>query len=119
MQELIAIVLFLVIGGCVALPIYLNYRIRSKELDTLMKLAEGGGDVQSMVDSLMRRHDTTRSDKRKGLLLLAVAIPLIAIGIIEAEVYIALMFGGIPLLVGLAYLLMAKSGKSMPQEAQT
>lgn len=119
MDELIAIVLFLVLGGCISLPVYLNYKAREKELETVIKLAERGADMQSLLNSMLTRRDTSRSDLRKGLLMIAVALPLIVFGISEGEAYIALIFGGIPLLVGLAYLTMAKSQKTASQDIES
>ncbi|MCB1649425.1 MAG: hypothetical protein H7A05_03565 [Pseudomonadales bacterium] len=118
MDELIAIVALVIVGACFILPFYLRYQINLKELDTLTRLAEGGADVQTIINTLLKRRENPQSDKRRGLLLLAVAIPLIAFGVSQGEAYIALIFGGIPLLLGLAYLIMAKSKANTPQETQ-
>jgi hypothetical protein len=54
---------------------------------------------------------TPRNDLRKGLIFLAISIPVILGGLVDGEVMVSIVLGGIPLLVGLAYVYMAKSAE--------
>jgi len=111
MEDLIPIVLFIVVGICIVLPAYFRYLGRLKELDTLGKLAESNEDIRADMLKLIQRPTMPENDLRKGLLLLALAIPIIVGSLVGDEVMISIILGGIPLLIGLAYVYMAKSAK--------
>jgi hypothetical protein len=112
-EAIIPIVLFLVIGACIMLPVYLRYLTRTKELDTLSKLSESSEDIRTDILKFMQRPtmSTPRNDLRKGLIFLAISIPVILGGLVDGEVMVSIVLGGIPLLVGLAYVYMAKSAE--------
>jgi hypothetical protein len=118
MDFLVGIVFFLVLGACILVPRYFRHLTRTKEMEALVKLAENGTDVQLAVMALVRRQYSPQQDLRKGVLLMAVAIPLVTLGWVQSEPFIAIVFGGIPLLVGLAYLYMAKNAKPSADEAE-
>ncbi len=60
MDFLVGIVLFLVLGAVVLVPFYLRYLTRAKELDALVKLGEGGADVQVMLAAMMKQQSSLR-----------------------------------------------------------
>jgi len=45
-NNLIPIVLFIIVGGCILVPIYLRYLTNIKKMETLLKLAESGADIK-------------------------------------------------------------------------
>ena len=112
-EAMIPIVLFLVTGACIMLPVYLRYLTRNKELDTLSKLAESSEEIRTDILKFMQHPtmSTPRNDLRKGLIFLAISIPVILGGLVHGEVMVSIVLGGIPLLVGLAYVYMAKSAE--------
>ena len=111
MDSLIPIVLFLMITAIIVLPVYIWYLGRVKELETLNKLAQSNVEISTDLLKLMQRPSLPQNDLRKGLILLAVAIPIIVGGLVDGSIMVSIVLGGIPLLVGLAYVYMAKSAK--------
>lgn len=111
MENLVPISLFLVLGVIIVLPAYFWYLSRVKELETLSKLAQSSEEIRADILKYMKRPTTARSDLRRGLVLLALAIPIIVAGLIDGTPMVSIIFGGVPLLVGLAYVYMAKSAK--------
>lgn len=111
MEALVAISLFLVLGLIVVLPVYIWHLGRVKELETLNKLAESNVELRPDLLKLMQRPSVPENDLRKGLILIALAIPIIVGGLIDGSVMVSVVLGGIPLLIGLAYVYMAKSTK--------
>ena len=118
MDFLVGIVLFLVLGAVVLVPFYLRYLTRAKELDALVKLGEGGADVQVMLAAMMKQQYSPQADKRRGLVLIGVALPVMAFGLFEGEALFLYMLGGIPLLVGFMYLMMARSALAQGPETK-
>lgn len=116
MLDLVPIVFLIVLGVCVIVPVYLRYLTRGKELDTLSKLAEGNVEIRADLIKLIQRPSLPRNDLRKGLILIALAIPIIIGGLVEANLIVSIVLGGIPLLVGLVYAYMAKSVKTTERE---
>jgi hypothetical protein len=92
----------------------LRHRQRIKELDTLLKLAEGGQDVKLDTLTLLQQFgaapvvDKSRTDKRRGLILIAVGIPLSLSLLIGGNYMETILFGGTAILIGAALLIMAK-----------
>lgn len=92
---------------------YLRHRQRIKELETLVKLAEGGQDIKLDMLTLLQQASATpaserpRNDKRRGLIFVATGIPLSLSLLIGANYIEAILFGGTAILVGVAFLLMA------------
>jgi hypothetical protein len=92
----------------------LRHRQRIKELDTLVKLAEGGQDVKLDMLTLLPQIgsppvvDKSRTDKRRGLIFIAVGIPLSLSLLIGGNYMETILFGGTAILIGVALLIMAK-----------
>tara|TARA_R110002049_G_scaffold67486_8_gene175284 strand:+ start:53 stop:451 length:399 start_codon:yes stop_codon:yes gene_type:complete len=116
METLIPISLFLMIAVVIVTPVYLSYLSRVKELETLSKLAESSVENREELLKLIQRPSLPRNDLRKGLVLLAIAIPIIIGGLVDGSVMVSIVLGGIPLLIGLAYVYMAKSAEPTQRE---
>jgi uncharacterized membrane protein len=116
MEDLIPIALFLVIAACIIFPVYFSHRTRVKELETLAKLADCNEEIRNELLRFMKRSTDPRSDLRKGVVLIALAIPIIVAFVVDGTMMVAIIFGGIPLLVGLAFLYMAKSIKTTERD---
>ncbi len=106
-------------SATIVTSMYLRHRQRIKELDTLVKLAEGGQDVKLDLLTLMQQLgasptvDKPRNDKRRGLIFLAVGIPLSLSLLIGGNYMEAILFGGTAILIGVAFLVMA--GQDAPR----
>lgn len=87
---------------------YLRYLVKVKRLDTLIKLAESGGEIKPEMVALLSQEGSAIRDLRKGLFAMALGIP-IAIGcMVLDQPAMAAFGGGIPLLIGVAYLVVAR-----------
>ena len=116
METLIPISLFLMIAVIIVTPVYLAYLARAKELETLSKLAESNVENREDLLKLIQRPSLPRNDLRKGLILLAISIPIIVGGLVDDAVMVSIVLGGIPLLIGLVYVYMAKSAEPTQRE---
>lgn len=93
------------------LPISIMYfinRVATRKLDTIVKVVELGGTVDpEMMRMLGGKNTNYKTDYKYGLVWLAIGIPLV-IGIgLESSMGEA-VFGSIPLLIGVAYLVSGK-----------
>jgi len=94
--------------------LYFIHRVKAKKLDSIIKVVELGGNVDpEMMKILSTSSVSYRTDYRYGLIWIAIGIPLFAGILIESGVGEA-VFGSIPLLIGIAYLI---SGKLKLREA--
>jgi hypothetical protein len=107
---LIPITLFLVIAACIIVPFYLRYKTRVHKMETVVKLAASGGEVKAEMIRMLGQEGGPQSDLRKGLIYLAIAIPVLLGLLIQKQYAIAVILGGVPLCVGLAYLIVMKYG---------
>lgn len=112
MDALIPISLFIMLAVIIVLPVYIWHLGRVKQLETLNKLAQSNVEIPADLLKFMQRPPLPENDLRKGLILLALAIPIIAGGLVDGAVMVSIVLGGIPLLIGLAYIYMAKSAKT-------
>lgn len=116
----VAIALIFFPSATIVTSMYLRHRQRIKELETLVKLAEGGQDVKLDMLTLLQQLgtapgiDKSRNDKRRGLIFLAVGIPLSLSLLIGANYMEAILFGGTAILIGVAFLMMAKQDAPQP-----
>lgn len=110
MDEMIAIVMFLSIAACIIVPFYLRYLTRIKRMDTIVKLAENGGEVKSDMIKMLGYEGGPTHDMRKGLVLIALSLPVLLGFFVADRLELAVFLGGIPLCVGLAYLAVMKFG---------
>ncbi len=94
--------------------LYVIYRVVTKKLDTIVKVVELGATVDpEMIKMLGGKNTTYKADYKYGLIWLAIGLPLV-IGIgLESGMGEA-VFGSVPLLIGVAYLI---SGKFRLREA--
>ena len=90
---------------------YYRHLTKVKKLDTVVKLAESGGEVKpEMLDLLGKEVGAgPTSDLRKGLIWIAIGIPIMLAFVAEGE-WVGVAFGTAPLLIGLAYLVVMKFG---------
>lgn len=116
MDTLVPISLFLMLAVIIVTPFYLSYLGRVKELETLNKLAESNVEIRGDILKLLQRPSLPKNDLRKGLVLLALAIPIIVGGLVDGTIMVAIVLGGIPLLIGLAYVYMAKSAETTQRD---
>lgn len=80
-------------------------------METLVKLAENGTDINADTLSLFSRETGPVNDFRRGVIFIAISIPVI-ISLLIAERYdLAVLLGGIPLCVGAAFLLVNRYGR--------
>ena len=104
----VALAFIFLTAATIVTPLYLRYLQRIKELETLVKLSEGGHEVKLDLLALLQPVRPPRNDARRGLIFLAVGIPLTTAMAIDGSYVMAVLLGGIPLLIGAAFLLMAK-----------
>lgn len=114
-ETLIPITAFILIGLCVLIPFYLRYLTNIKKMETLIKLAESGIDIKSGVANLLVQESGSQSDLRRGTIFIALSLPIILSLSMGEDYQEAAIFGGIPLCIGLAYLLVMKFGKRTDQ----
>jgi len=94
--------------------LYFIHRVKAKKLDTIIKVVELGGTVDpEMMKILSQSSASYKTDYKYGLIWLAIGIPLFA-GIGLQNGMGEAIFGSIPLLIGVAYLI---SGKFRLREA--
>ena len=94
--------------------LYFIHRVKAKKLDTIIKVVELGGNVDpEMMKILSATSVSYKTDYRYGLIWIAIGIPLFTGIWLESSMGEA-VFGSIPLLIGIAYLI---SGKLQLREA--
>lgn len=96
---------------CIVLSLFLYWRYLSKvkRLDTVVKLAERSGEVNPSMIQLLNQESGPTADLRKGLIWIAIGLPL-TLGIMLNERVSEAVFGLIPVLIGVAYLIVMKYG---------
>lgn len=113
---IIAIPVITIFGVLPACVLYFIHRMKAKKLDTIIKVVELGGTVDPDMMKMLSDSNTGASykaDYKYGLIWLAIGIPLCAGIGLESGMGEAI-FGSIPLLIGVAYLI---SGKFRLREA--
>lgn len=116
MEALIPITLFIMLALVIILPVYIWHLGRVKELETLKQIAQGNDEVRADLLKFMQRPTLPENDLRKGVILLALSIPIIVGGLVDGTIMVSIVLGGIPLLIGLAYVYMAKSAKTAERD---
>lgn len=114
-EQFIGLISVILSVGVVPLSIlYFIHRVKAKKLDTIIKVVELGGSVDpEMMKMLSDTSASYKTDYKYGLIWLAIGIPLVAGIGLESGMGEA-VFGSIPLLIGVAYLI---SGKYRLREA--
>lgn len=110
-EAMIPIVALIVIGSCILIPFYLRYLTGVKKMDTLVKLAESGTEFKADTLNLLSRESGPVTDFRRGAIFIAISLPIILSLLITAKYELAVLLGGIPLCVGIAFLLAIKYGR--------
>jgi hypothetical protein len=104
--SIIAVVCFF---GCIFSAIYFAYLSRRNRNDTIISLVEKEGSISPELTKLMDQQGGPRSDFRKGLIWIAISLPL-TVGLAFEDGMEAAAFGLIPFLVGVAYLIVMRFG---------
>jgi len=95
--------------GTVIAVFYLHYAGKVKKYDTVVKLAECGGQVNPEMIAMLGQESGPTGDLRKGLVWLAIGIPLV-IGLLTSGGAAGAGFGLIPIFIGVAYLIIYRIG---------
>ena len=109
-DNLVAIFLFTAITACIIVPFYLRYKTRLRKMETVVKLAENGGEVNVDMLKMLGQEGGPTSDMRKGLIFIAIGVPVLLGLLAQGMTTVAVLLGGVPLCVGLAYLAVMKYG---------
>ncbi|MDP2283540.1 MAG: DUF6249 domain-containing protein [Pseudohongiella sp.] len=110
-DDLVPIVALIVLGSCILIPFYLRYLTGIKKMETLVKLAESGTEFKADTLNLLSREAGPVTDFRRGAIFIAISLPIIISLLIAGKYELAVLLGGIPLCVGIAFLLAIKFGR--------
>lgn len=107
----IPIVFLVVTFASIAVVTYYRHLSKVKKLETVVKLAESGGEVKpEMLEMLGKEVGAgPTSDLRKGLIWIAIGVPIMLAFLVEQE-WVGVAFGTAPILIGAAYLVVMKYG---------
>lgn len=86
--------------------IYLS-KIKTKKMDTLLKVIELGGNVDPEMMNLLNDYSGYKIDYKYGLIWLAIGIPL-TLGLWMEEGLEVAVFATIPVFIGVAFLISGK-----------
>ena len=115
METLLGITGIVFFFGCIITVFYLSYLGRRKRFETILELVEKTGDINpEMTKVLNHQGGGPVSDFRKALIWIAIGIPL-TIGLALEDGLEAAVFGLIPELIGVAYLIVRKFGYDQPK----
>jgi len=95
--------------GAPVLIFYIFYLAKRRKLESVIKLVELGGEVKPEMLAMLESAKGPVSDMRRGLVWLAIGIPLTLALLLQVGASQA-VFGTIPILIGVAYLVMMKYG---------
>ncbi|MEO2173420.1 MAG: DUF6249 domain-containing protein [bacterium] len=109
MEMLLGIISVVVVFGSIVTIFYLSYLGRSRRLETILRLVEKTGDINPELAKVLDKIEGSRSDFRKGLIWMAIGLPLTA-GLAFDDGLEAAVFGLIPLLIGVAHLVVMRFG---------
>lgn len=107
-DDLVPVIALIILGACILIPFYLRYLTGVKKMDTLVKLAESGTEFKADTLNLLSRESGPVTDFRRGIIFIAISLPVILSLLITARYELAVLLGGIPLCVGIAFLLAIK-----------
>ena len=107
---IVTVVSLVIIFGTPILIFYLFYLAKRRKLETIIKLVELGGDLKPEMLAMLETDSGPTGDLRKGLIWLAIGIP-ITLGILFVFGFSQSIFGLIPILIGVAYLIVMKHGR--------
>jgi hypothetical protein len=101
------------IGGpvlVVFLLLYYSTKKTSKKLEALVKIVELGGNVDPSMMAMLNEPGGPTADLRKGMIWLAIGIPLTLGLLLMPGGEAPWAFGLVPVFVGIAYLVVRKIG---------
>jgi hypothetical protein len=105
--ELLAIVAIVATFGLIpSCAMYFQFRIRTKRMDTIVKLTDAGTIDADIVKSLAQQSNY-KTDYRFGLIWLAIGCPLTLTVAMHSEASHA-MAASIPIFIGIAFLVSGK-----------
>jgi len=105
MTEAISYLAFL---GLIVVILFYRYKSKERRLETVLRIVELGGNADpEMMALLGARENSYKLDIRKGLIWLAIGIPLTISLLLEEGIGSAVV-GTIPVLIGIALLISAK-----------
>ena len=120
MEMLVAITGIIFGVGAPVLVIFLillfSGKKATKKLDTLVKIVEHGGKLEPEMLEMLNEPIGPDADLRKGLIWLAVGIPL-TMGLAMTNDDVPWVFGLIPVFIGGAYLILMKITLGKKEEA--
>jgi len=117
-SDWVGAVLFVCLAAPVIVFLYLRHVVRIRRMETVLKLAEHGGEVTGQMVALLSEGNSAVNDMRKGLILTGVSIPVMLGFMVQGNWSTAIFVGGIPLFAGLAYLAVMKYGYSKEGDRQ-
>lgn len=97
----------LIFGVIPVTAMVLFFRMRARQMETLVKLAESGAPLDAATIQLMAGASTYKTDYKWGLLWLALGIP-VTIGIGVSSGPREAVWGLVPVAFGLAFLVAGK-----------
>lgn len=110
----IPIILFISIGAVSGLVVYFRFRVRREFQQTVRVAFDKGHELTpELLQNLGGEQTTGNADMRKGLIFIAIGIGVGLFGFILGEqdaVRPMLATGALPLLVGVAYLILWRAG---------
>jgi hypothetical protein len=94
------------------LVLHYGNKNKNKKMDTLLKIVEQGGDVNPELMGMLETPDGPTSDLRKGVVWLAIGIPLTLAMMLNniGDDWATGFFGLIPVFIGIGYLIVMKYG---------
>ena len=109
--------IILIFGVLPTVTLFYLHKIKSKKLNTLIKLAELGGSVDPEMMKMLETGGKPgyKSDYKWGLIWLAIGIP-ITIGLMSIEGAQGVSFAMIPMFIGFAYLISGKLRLNEPDK---
>ncbi len=122
MDGMIAIagIVFTLGGPVLVIYLFLSYGHRRtvKKLDTLVRMVEQGATVDPEALSLLSEPGGAAADLRRGLIWLAIGVPL-TLAVAVNEGLATAVYALIPVFIGVAYLVLVKVGTNKLDESGT
>lgn len=99
---------FLIFGAIPLSILVFIHKIKTKQMDTMVKISELGGQVDpETIRLLSGSAGTYKTDYKNGLIWLAIGLPL-TLGLVLEDGIAGATFGTIPVFIGIAFLIAGK-----------
>jgi hypothetical protein len=100
--------ILLIFGLIPVISLIYTHKIKTKRMDTLIKIVELGGNVDpEMMKMLSEGGGTYKTDYKWGLIWLAIGIPVV-LGMLTVPGAEGIAFTSVPVFIGIAYLISGK-----------